>query len=113
VNSVTETLFRVAPNPDTMMKLELTELTDIIKTVGLAPSKAKYILGLSKKIVNEFEGQVPNTLEDLESLPGVGRKTASVVMSQVFNVPAFAVDTHVHRLAVIDLHVCITYLNTL
>jgi endonuclease-3 len=97
---VTENLFKVAPTPKELMNLELEQVTEIIKSVGLAPSKAKYLLGLSKKIVEDFEGDVPNSMKDLESLPGVGRKTASVVMSQVYGVPSFAVDTHVLRLAV-------------
>lgn len=101
VNAVTDKLFKLAPTPSQLSTMKYEEVVDIIRGVGLAPSKAKYLLGLSKKIVEDFDGEIPKTLEDLESLPGVGRKTASVIMSQIFGVPSFAVDTHVHRLAVL------------
>mmetsp|Transcript_26136 Transcript_26136/g.26365 ORF Transcript_26136/g.26365 Transcript_26136/m.26365 type:complete len:371 (+) Transcript_26136:93-1205(+) len=99
VNEVTKELFRVGRTPEDMMKLDVSLVRSIIQPVGLAPKKASYIVGLSKEIVERFDGKVPCTLDELISLPGVGRKTASVVMSQSFGTPAFAVDTHVHRLA--------------
>eukprot|EP01038_Epipyxis_sp_PR26KG_P011960 gene11960-16008_t len=99
VNEVTKVLFDRAATPEEMSKLDPTEVQSIIQPVGLAQSKAKYIVGLSKKLFEEFNSKIPNTLEQLQSLPGVGRKTASVIMSQIFGIPAFAVDTHVHRLA--------------
>lgn len=104
VNDVTEKLFKIAPTPSKMVELKYEDVVDIIRGVGLAPSKAKYLLGLSKKIIDDYNGEIPTTQEDLESLPGVGRKTASVIMSQVYGVPSFAVDTHVHRLAVCLVH---------
>lgn len=99
MNAATEKLFALAPTPQAMLTLNSTDILEIIRQVGLAPTKTKYLLGLSKMIVDEFNGEIPNTLAGLEKLPGVGRKTASVVMSQVFGEPSFAVDTHVHRLA--------------
>lgn len=99
VNDVTRVLFAKAPTPYELSKMKPSEVEAIIKTVGLAPKKAVYLVELSKKIVSEFGGSVPSTYEELESLPGVGHKTASVIMSQSFNSPAIAVDTHVHRLA--------------
>jgi endonuclease-3 len=99
VNQVTETLFKVAPNAQTMSKLEPAEIQSIIQPVGLAPKKAVYLRDLSKMIIDRFDGMVPSNYPDLESLPGVGHKTASVIMSQAFGEHAFAVDTHVHRLS--------------
>ncbi len=98
VNTVTPTLFSKADNPYDMIKLSVDEIREIIKPVGLSPMKAKGIYGLSKIIVEKHQGQVPKTYEALEALPSVGHKTASVVMSQAFGIPAFPVDTHIHRL---------------
>ena len=99
VNEVTRELFRVANTPDLMAKLDQNEVQRIIQPVGLAPTKAKNIVALSKLLLEKFDGKVPCTYEDLESLPGVGHKTASVVMSTVFKEAAIPVDTHIHRLA--------------
>ena len=99
VNQVTPALFTQAPGPAEMSKLSVEHIRDIIREVGLAPQKAKALRGAAEKIMNEFGGAVPRTFEELESLPGVGHKTASVVMAQAFGVPAFPVDTHIHRLA--------------
>lgn len=98
VNQVTPHLWERAKTPKQMVKLEVEEITDIIRPCGLAPAKSKAIHRLSEILLEKHNGQVPNTFEDLEALPGVGHKTASVVMSQVFDVPAFPVDTHIHRL---------------
>ncbi|MCM0604971.1 MAG: endonuclease III [Xanthomonadaceae bacterium] len=99
VNIVTPELFRRANTPAKMMNLNEKEILEIIRTCGLAPQKAKAIVGLSKILVEKHGGEVPRTLEELEELPGVGHKTASVVMIQGFGIPAFPVDTHIHRLA--------------
>lgn len=99
VNLVTPHLFKLADNPYDMMKLSVEEIREIIKPCGLSPMKSKGIAGLSKILVEKYEGQVPNTFEALEELPAVGHKTASVVMTQWFGIPAFPVDTHIHRLA--------------
>ena len=99
VNLITPGLFQRADNPHDMLKLEVEEIREIIKPCGLSPAKSKAIWGLSNIIINEHGGEVPQTFEDLERLPGVGHKTASVVMSQAFGFPAFPVDTHIHRLA--------------
>lgn len=99
VNKVTPVLFKKANTPEAMIKLTVEEIKHCIQSCGLAPTKAKHIHQLSKKLVNEFEGVVPSTFEELESLPGVGHKTASVVMAQAFQTPAFPIDTHIHRLA--------------
>ena len=99
VNQITPLLFEKADNPYDMMKLSVDEIRDIIKPCGLSPAKSKAIAGLSRILVEQHGGQVPQTFEELEALPGVGHKTASVVMSQAFGVPAFPVDTHIHRLA--------------
>lgn len=96
---MTKVLFQHASTPEAMSKLDPAFVEGVIKTVGLAPKKSRYIVDMSKALVEKFNGQVPGTFDALESLPGVGHKTASVVMSQVFGVPSFAVDTHVHRLA--------------
>lgn len=99
VNKVTPELFRLASTPAAMAKQPVAAIRAIIKPVGLSPAKSKNIKALSAKLVREFGGKVPSTFEKLESLPGVGHKTASVVMSQAFGCPAFPVDTHIHRLA--------------
>lgn len=99
VNDVTKELFQRADTPQKMMQLPVAEVQRIIQSVGLAPKKAQYVVGLSKKLVEDFGGVVPSTFEALESLPGVGHKTASVIRSQCFGFASFAVDTHVHRLA--------------
>tara|TARA_B100001057_G_scaffold131976_1_gene131233 strand:+ start:8499 stop:9152 length:654 start_codon:yes stop_codon:yes gene_type:complete len=99
VNKVTPRLFKIGSNPVEMSKISLNEIYEIIKPCGLGPQKSKAIFNLSKILINEYEGKVPNNFSDLERLPGVGHKTASVVMSQGFGVPAFPVDTHIHRLA--------------
>jgi endonuclease-3 len=99
VNIVTPALFARASTPKAMAKLTEEQIHAFIKTCGLAPSKAKNIRRLAERITLEFGGEVPRDMETLETLPGVGHKTASVVMSQAFGEPAFAVDTHIHRLA--------------
>lgn len=99
VNQVTPALFAVAPNPQSMAALPVEDIRRIIREIGLAPQKAKALQGLAKIIVEQHDGQVPYGYEKLEALPGVGHKTASVVMAQAFGVPAFPVDTHIHRLA--------------
>ena len=99
VNKVTPELFNIASTPIEMSKLSRDAIYKIIKPCGLCPKKSKAIKSLSKTLVEKYDSAVPNTFEDLEKLPGVGHKTASVVMSQGFGIPAFAVDTHIHRLA--------------
>lgn len=99
VNKVTPNLFQLADNPYDMVKLSVKEIEDIIRPCGLAPRKAKGIHGLSEIIINKHGGKVPDNFKDLEALPAVGHKTASVVMAQAFGVPAFPIDTHIHRLA--------------
>ena len=99
VNQVTPNLFSISSDPLSMSKLSVNKIYKIIKPCGLGPRKSKAISKLSKILVNKFNCEVPNNFSDLESLPGVGHKTASVVMSQGFGIPAFAVDTHIHRLA--------------
>ena len=98
VNKITPQLFKRANNPYEMVKLSVSEIKEIIKPCGLSPMKSKGIYGLSKIIIEKHQGNVPKSFEDLEELPGVGHKTASVVMSQAFGIPAFPVDTHIHRL---------------
>jgi endonuclease-3 len=98
VNQTTPLLFARADNPAAMTRLSVEEIRDIIRPVGLSPTKAKAIHKLSHILLEEHEGEVPASLEALEKLPGVGHKTASVVISQAFGVPAFPVDTHIHRL---------------
>ena len=98
VNLTTPHLFAKADNPWDMVKLTVHEIREIIKPVGLSPQKAKGIFGLSKILIQKYDGVVPADFEALESFPAVGHKTASVVMSQAFGVPAFPVDTHIHRL---------------
>jgi endonuclease III len=99
VNKVTPFLFEKADNPYKMIQLEVDEIRDIIRPCGLSPRKSQAIFDLSHILINKHKGEVPNTFEYLEELPGVGHKTASVVMSQWFGVPAMPVDTHIHRLA--------------
>ena len=99
VNRITPALFNLADNAASMAKQDVDVIEHIIKPCGLSPRKSKAIKGLSEIIMNEHNGQVPQSFEALEALPGVGHKTASVVMSQAFGVPAFPVDTHIHRLA--------------
>ena len=99
VNQITPLLFAKANNPTDMLKLSVEEIQNIIRPCGLSPMKSKGIYGLSKMIMEEHGGLVPQSFEALEAMPSVGHKTASVVMSQAFGVPAFPVDTHIHRLA--------------
>ena len=99
VNQVTPALFSLADNPFDMASVDIEEIREIIKPCGLSPKKSRAISELSKILCEEYEGKVPESFEALEALPGVGHKTASVVMSQGFNHPAFPVDTHIHRLA--------------
>ena len=99
VNQITPSLFSVASDPLSMSKISVNKIDKIIKPCGLGPQKSKAISKLSKILVKKFNCEVPNNFSDLENLPGVGHKTASVVMSQGFGIPAFAVDTHIHRLA--------------
>ena len=98
VNKITPILFKKADNPYDMIKLSVEEIRSIIRPVGLSPMKSKGIFGLSKIIIEKHNGKVPKNLEDLEALPAVGHKTASVVISQAFGIPAFPVDTHIHRM---------------
>jgi len=98
VNQITPLLFARADNPYDMIKLSVEEIREIIKPVGLSPMKSKGIYGLSQILINQHNGLVPQDFEALEALPAVGHKTASVVMSQAFGIPAFPVDTHIHRL---------------
>lgn len=98
VNKITPLLFGTADNPYDMIKLSIEEIADIIRPCGLTPMKSKGVYGSSKIIVEQHNGIVPDNFKDLEALPGVGHKTASVVMAQAFNIPAFPVDTHIHRL---------------
>jgi endonuclease III len=99
VNKITPILFAKADNPFEMVKLSVEEIKTIIRPCGLSPRKSKAIHELSKIIIKKHKGIVPNSFEYLEELPGVGHKTASVVMAQAFGIPAFPVDTHIHRLA--------------
>ena len=99
VNIVTKELFKLASSAESMLKLGEAKVYDLIKTCGLAPKKAKAIIATSEILLNEYAGRVPKDLAALEKLPGVGHKTASVVVSEYFKIPAFPVDTHIHRLA--------------
>jgi len=99
VNQVTPELFRQGPNPEKMAALEVSQIQSMIREVGLAPTKAKNIRRLSELLIERHQGNIPNTFEELEALPGVGHKTAGVVLAQAFNIPAFPIDTHIHRLA--------------
>ena len=98
VNEITPLLFEIADNPYKMVKLSVEEIRDIIRPVGLSPMKSKGIHGLSRILIDKYDGKVPEDLEALKELPAVGHKTASVVVAQAFNIPAFPVDTHIHRL---------------
>ena len=98
VNLITPRLFKIADNPSDMSKLSINEIKEIIRPCGLSPMKSKGIYGLTRIILDKHNGKVPQTFEELEELPAVGHKTASVVMSQAFGYPAFPVDTHIHRL---------------
>ena len=98
VNKITPLLFAKADNPYDMVKMSIEEIKEIIRPCGLSPMKSKGIWHLSKMIIELHDGKVPNNFKDLEAMPGVGHKTASVVMSQAFGEPAFPVDTHIHRL---------------
>ena len=99
VNEITPKLFSKANTPEKMDRLEINEIRDYIREIGLAPTKAKNIKKTSRLLIEKHHGKVPKTFEELEELPGVGHKTASVIMSQAFGQPAFPVDTHFHRLA--------------
>ncbi len=99
VNEITPLLFAEADNPFDMVKLSIEEIKAIIRPCGLSPAKSKAIFNLSNILIDKYNGDVPDQIELLEELPGVGHKTASVVMAQAFGVPAFPVDTHIHRLA--------------
>ncbi len=99
VNELTKSLFKVADNPEKMVKLGINGIYEYIKFLGLSNQKSKNVYNLSKLLIEKHKSEVPDSFEKLESLPGVGHKTASVVMSQVFKIPAFPVDTHIHRLA--------------
>lgn len=98
VNQITPILFKIADNPFDMVKLTIEEIREIIKPIGLSPMKSKGIHGLSQILIDKYNGKVPEDMEALEELPAVGHKTASVVISQAFGIPAFPVDTHIHRL---------------
>jgi len=100
VNTITPILFKRASRPQDMIKLSVEEIRDIIRPCGLSPRKSQAIYDLSHMILDLHDGQVPQSFEELEAMPGVGHKTASVVMSQAFGVPAFPVDTHIHRLMI-------------
>ena len=99
VNELTRKLFKVADNPKKMVDLGIENIYQYIRQLGLSKQKSKNIYNLSKILLEKFNGKVPKTFDELESLPGVGHKTSSVVMSQVFNIPTFPVDTHIHRLS--------------
>ena len=99
VNRISPLLFKKADTPEKMIKLSVGEIREIIKPCGLSPRKSEAIFQLSHILLDKYKGEVPDSIEALEELPGVGHKTASVVMSQIFGVPAFPVDTHIHRLA--------------
>ena len=99
VNKITPLLFSLADNAHDMAQQSIDDVYKVVKPCGLAPQKSKAIVGLSKILIEDYDGEVPENIEALESLPGVGHKTASVVMSQGFGHPAFPVDTHIHRLA--------------
>ena len=99
VNELTEELFKVANTPQKMVNLGIDNIYKYIKQLGLSRQKSKNTYNLSRILIEKYNSQVPNTFQELESLPGVGHKTASVVMSQIFNIPSFPVDTHIHRLS--------------
>ena len=99
VNQVTPELFKKGPTPEKMAVLEVSAIQSLIREVGLAPTKAKNIKRLSELLIERHQGNIPSTFEELEALPGVGHKTAGVVLAQAFGIPAFPIDTHIHRLA--------------
>ena len=99
VNQVTPELFKQGPTPEKMASLEVAHIQSMIREVGLAPTKAKNIKRLSGLLLERHDGEIPSTFEELEDLPGVGHKTAGVVLAQAFGIPAFPIDTHIHRLA--------------
>lgn len=99
VNQVTPELFKHGPTPEKMASLEVAQIQSMIREVGLAPTKAKNIKRLSELLLERHDGEIPSTFEELEDLPGVGHKTAGVVLAQAFGIPAFPIDTHIHRLA--------------
>tara|TARA_B100000035_G_scaffold278773_1_gene257963 strand:+ start:477 stop:1148 length:672 start_codon:yes stop_codon:yes gene_type:complete len=99
VNQVTPELFKQGPTPEKMATLEVAYIQSMIREVGLAPTKAKNIKRLSELLLERHDGEIPSTFEELEDLPGVGHKTAGVVLAQAFGIPAFPIDTHIHRLA--------------
>tara|TARA_B100001113_G_scaffold74306_1_gene57808 strand:+ start:733 stop:1404 length:672 start_codon:yes stop_codon:yes gene_type:complete len=99
VNQVTPELFKKGPTPEKMAILEVSTIQSLIREVGLAPTKAKNIKRLSELLIERHQGDIPSTFEELEALPGVGHKTAGVVLAQAFGIPAFPIDTHIHRLA--------------
>ena len=99
VNQVTPELFKQGPTPEKMASLEVAHIQSMIREVGLAPTKAKNIKRLSELLLERHDGEIPSTFEELEDLPGVGHKTAGVVLAQAFGIPAFPIDTHIHRLA--------------
>ena len=99
VNQVTPELFKQGPTPEKMASLEVAYIQSMIREVGLAPTKAKNIKRLSELLLERHDGEIPSTFEELEDLPGVGHKTAGVVLAQAFGIPAFPIDTHIHRLA--------------
>ena len=99
VNEITPTLFAKADSAKKMSMLKVDQIKNLIRQIGLAPTKSKNIKKMSQILVRKYNGKVPNSLEKLKELPGVGQKTASVIVSQIFNEPAFPVDTHIHRLA--------------
>ena len=100
VNRVAPHLFKLADNPYDMIKLTVEDIREIIKPCGLSPRKSKAISELSQILIDKYNGEIPQTIEQLEELPGVGHKTASVVVAQAFGIPAFPVDTHIHRLLI-------------
>lgn len=99
VNEITPALFKVAPDPAKLAAMKVPAVYKLIRQLGLAPQKSKALVGLGKMLMDKHQGKIPQTFAELEELPGVGHKTASVVMAQAFGVPAFPVDTHIHRLA--------------
>ena len=99
VNQVTPELFKQGPTPEKMASLEVAHIQSMIREVGLAPTKAKNIKRLSELLLERHDGEIPSTFEELEDLPGVGHKTAGVVLAQAYGIPAFPIDTHIHRLA--------------
>lgn len=99
VNKVTPALFEAYPSPEALAKASQEDVMDLLKTIGLYRNKSKFIIETSKRLVDEFAGEVPGTQKELMTLPGVGRKTANVVLAEAFNIPAIAVDTHVSRVA--------------